>query len=123
MKKLNFEIDGRTLSGFAKNIDDKLWVHFGGRTFCLSNQAQRKDSRNAGVKTGNIIAPMPGKITKILVKVGDSVEENQSIIVMEAMKMEYSLKAQVAGIVKEIHFAAESQVALGSRLAFIEKAP
>ncbi len=121
MKKLTFEIDGRMLSGFAKNIDDSLWVHFGGKTFCHPYQTQRKDSRKTSVKSGNITAPMPGKITKILVKVGDSVEENQSIIVMEAMKMEYSLKAQVAGIVKEINYATESQVTLGATLAVIEK--
>lgn len=123
MKKLEFEIDGRRLSGFAKNIGDQLWVSFEGRTFCVSNQTTtgRRDLRKAGVKSGNIVAPMPGKITKILVKVGDSVEENQSIIVMEAMKMEYSLKAQVSGLVKEICFAVESQVTLGATLAMIEK--
>jgi biotin carboxyl carrier protein len=124
MKKLIFEVDGRKLSGFAKIVEDQVWVHFEGRTFQVASQnsTQRKDSRKAGVKSGNILAPMPGKITKILVNIGDTVEENQSILVMEAMKMEYSLKAQIAGTIKEIFFSVESQVSLGSTLAIIEKA-
>ncbi|MFK8010549.1 MAG: biotin carboxylase N-terminal domain-containing protein [Marinicellaceae bacterium] len=51
---------------------------------------------------GDIIAPMPGKILDIKVKAGDAVTENQTIIVMEAMKMELSLKATSNEIVSEI---------------------
>lgn len=121
MKKLNFEIAGKTQSGFAQLIDDKVWLHFGGRTFAVSSQpSARKGSRKLSPKSGNIVSPMPGKITKILVKVGDAVAENQSIIVIEAMKMEYALKSQVVGVVKDLCFNVDAQVPLGATLAVIE---
>ncbi len=126
MKKIKYSSEGATHSGTAQLIGDQIWMHFSGRTFSVSNLASqqnldRKDFRKAALKSGNIVSPMPGKITKILVKVGDSVDENQNILVMEAMKMEYSLKTHVRGIVKEICFNVDAQVSLGATLAIIEK--
>ena len=51
---------------------------------------------------GTIVAPMPGKIVALNVAAGQSVEEGQELMVMEAMKMELSLKAPAAGIVKPL---------------------
>ncbi|RMG17123.1 MAG: acetyl-CoA carboxylase biotin carboxyl carrier protein subunit [Deltaproteobacteria bacterium] len=47
-------------------------------------------------------APMPGKVVKILVREGDSVEAEQGVVVVEAMKMENELRAPKAGTVKSI---------------------
>ena len=49
-----------------------------------------------------IKAPMPGLVIDILVKVGDSVEEGENLLVLEAMKMENNLKSPVTGIIKDI---------------------
>ncbi len=51
---------------------------------------------------GEIIAPLPGAILKILVSVGDQVTEGQSVAVMEAMKMENEIEAPIAGKVSRI---------------------
>ncbi len=123
MKKLEFELNGQFVSGYAMPVGDQLWVHYDGSTFCVSNQSesnQKRNSRKSNAKTGQITAPMPGKVTKVLVKVGDIVAENQSVIVMEAMKMEYSLKSQISGHIKEIFCAVDSQVTLGTTLALVE---
>ncbi len=126
MKKIQFEINGKSLTGYAQVINDTTWVHFGGKTFSVSNQSATQNRKGAGGKAGqksaNIISPMPGKITKILVRPGDLVEENQNVIVLEAMKMEYSLKAQLKGVVRDICFAVDALVPLGSILVVIEKA-
>ena len=50
-----------------------------------------------------ISAPMPGKVVKVLVKLGDEVKEGQGLVVMEAMKMENELRAEIAGRVKAVH--------------------
>jgi len=50
----------------------------------------------------NIFSKMPGKITKILAKEGDQVEKGQSLLVMEAMKMENEIKSVNAGVLKKI---------------------
>ncbi|NOY06129.1 MAG: acetyl-CoA carboxylase biotin carboxyl carrier protein subunit [Chlorobi bacterium] len=54
-------------------------------------------------QVGEIKAPMPGLITKVLVKPGDSVAAGQGVIVLEAMKMENELTAPTDGIVKAVH--------------------
>ena len=51
---------------------------------------------------GRILAPMPGKVIEIRAKVGQSVDEGQTLAVMEAMKMELAIKAPIAGSVEEI---------------------
>jgi biotin carboxyl carrier protein len=52
--------------------------------------------------TGNIFAPMPGKLISVKVKVGDTVEPNTLVAILEAMKMENEILAGIAGTVKEI---------------------
>jgi biotin carboxyl carrier protein len=51
----------------------------------------------------SISTPMPGKVVKILVKVGDEVEVGQTVIIVSAMKMESEFKARKPGTVKAIH--------------------
>ncbi|MBR8537941.1 biotin/lipoyl-binding protein [Carboxylicivirga mesophila] len=62
-----------------------------------------KSSLDAG---GNIIStPMPGKIVKIPVKEGDTVEKGQTVVIVSAMKMESEYKSAVDGIVKKVYVA------------------
>ncbi len=63
----------------------------------------------AGAKD-KIFAPMPGKIVKLQVAVGDSVTVKQPMVIVEAMKMENQVNAKAAGIVKAINFAEGDQV-------------
>ncbi len=67
-----------------------------------------------------IHSPMPGKIVKVFVKVGDEVTEGQSIVVIEAMKMENELKAPKAGRVTEVTAVEGTTVENGSKLVVIE---
>jgi biotin carboxyl carrier protein len=63
-------------------------------------------SRNKGDmhEGGNAIStPMPGKVVKIMVKVGDEVEAGQTVIIVSAMKMESEFKARKPGVIKAIH--------------------
>ncbi|HEX2172585.1 MAG TPA: biotin/lipoyl-containing protein, partial [Dehalococcoidia bacterium] len=55
---------------------------------------------------GSLKAPMPGTIVRILVEEGDRVEALQSLIILEAMKMEHVIQAPYAGIVRRIHYRA-----------------
>ena len=65
-------------------------------------------------------APMPGKIVKVLVAVGDSVEAGRGVLVMEAMKMENELKASRAGTVQEIKVKEGQAVEMGALLLVID---
>jgi biotin carboxyl carrier protein len=57
-----------------------------------------------------IFAPMPGKIVKIMVQVGDAVTEKQPLVIVEAMKMENSVLCRANGTVKAVNFSAGDQV-------------
>jgi biotin carboxyl carrier protein len=64
-------------------------------------------------------APMPGKITRVLVKVGDEVQEGQGLVVVEAMKMENELKSPKAGKIAELHAVEGAAVESGAKLVVV----
>lgn len=55
-------------------------------------------------------SPMPGKITRILVREGELIEAGQGVLILEAMKMENEIKAPAAGIVKAVHVSESDAV-------------
>lgn len=55
-------------------------------------------------------SPMPGKITRILVREGELIEAGQGVLILEAMKMENEIKAQAAGIVKAVRVSESEAV-------------
>ena len=67
-----------------------------------------------------INAPLPGKILSVAVKEGDTVEKDQLLLVMEAMKMENTINSSVAGTVKSIKVAAGESVLQDAVLIEIE---
>lgn len=66
-----------------------------------------------------LAAPMPGTILKVLVNVGDSVSENQPLMILEAMKMENEIVASSAGTVSAIHVSPGQAVNPGDGLITI----
>ena len=69
---------------------------------------------------GAVIAPMPGKITEIRVKAGESVSQGDVLLILEAMKMENELVAPKSGKVKEIRVNAGETVNRGDILLILE---
>ena len=67
--------------------------------------------------SGAVTAPMPGKVVAVLVAEGDVVEAGQALVVLEAMKMESTLAAEVAGRVTAVRATAGASVAAGDLLA------
>jgi len=65
-------------------------------------------------------APMPGKIFKLMVSVGDEVNEGDVLMVTEAMKMETNIKAKKSGVIKELIFGEADQVEQGDLLIVFE---
>lgn len=70
----------------------------------------------AGAGGGVLSSPMPGKIVKLLVKVGDPVQEGQTLLVMEAMKMQNELKTSTTGTVRTVHVQEGATVETGAAL-------
>lgn len=114
--------DGQTVEAEAQKVAGKLWIHVQGRTFTY--EAEEKSGRKKGagkVKSGDLLSPMPGKVTKILKQAGDTVNSGDVVLVMEAMKMEYTLKSEVSGTLESINCKSGDQVTLGKLLAKIKE--
>jgi biotin carboxyl carrier protein len=98
-------------------------VHAGGPPVTVSlNGRRRWRRRDAGTHTDGvdrIVAPMPGKVVRIPVQVGQTVAPRQPLVVMEAMKMENELRAGRAGIVAEVHVREGQSVDAGALLVVI----
>ncbi|HEY5029767.1 MAG TPA: biotin/lipoyl-containing protein [Candidatus Angelobacter sp.] len=82
----------------------------------------RSRSRTGTAEQGvmKMKAPMPGKVVRILCGVGDQVEAGQSLIVIEAMKMQNEMKAPKNGVVKKINITEGAAVDAGQALAEVE---
>jgi acetyl/propionyl-CoA carboxylase alpha subunit len=77
---------------------------------------------SGGASDGAILSPMPGKVVSVSVKAGDTVTKGQTLLVLEAMKMEHALAAPFDGVVAELSAVAGGQVSEGVVLAKLEAA-
>ena len=79
----------------------------------VAQQAQQRLSADGGAGGGGaataVLSPMPGKIVRVLVGAGASVSKGEALVVLEAMKMEHTMKAPADATVKGIH-AKEGEV-------------
>ncbi|RPI54746.1 MAG: hypothetical protein EHM55_09910 [Acidobacteria bacterium] len=122
-------IDGGTACEIRMHRRDNgvVGVEIGGRIYEAVVQKGFRDpfsaSRSAKTDPGTFSAiksPMPGRVLRVLVAVGDSVAAHQGVVVVEAMKMENELRAPRDGIVKEIVVAVGATVEAGTVLVVVE---
>ncbi len=108
----------------AQMVKGQLWMHVDGHTFLYESNEDKKFGRKGSskAKTNELSAPMPGKITKILKREGSVVVPGDVVLVMEAMKMEYSLKSEIAGEIAHVFCEVGEQVVLGKLLVKMEPA-
>jgi biotin carboxyl carrier protein len=71
---------------------------------------------------GGLVAPMPGKVVKVLVTAGQEVAAGAALVVLEAMKMEHTVRAHDPGVVRAIHVAVGDQVEHDRLLAVVTPA-
>ena len=111
------ERDGKHIRIALHRDKRGTWVsHQGIVSFIPTEDAKEKTKKTRDA----IEAPMTGKIVSIEVGEGETVEEGLVLIVMEAMKMEYRLKAPKAGTVKTVHCQANELVDLGQILVSLK---
>ncbi|MBC8478480.1 MAG: biotin/lipoyl-binding protein [Candidatus Delongbacteria bacterium] len=119
-------IDGRSLTAHVSQVEDNLHVSIGGRRYTLQLPRQDRAGRGAaaaggtGPGSGSIKTPMPGLIVKVLVQPGATVEAGNTLVILEAMKMENAVKAPFAAVVKAVNVAEGDQTNLGDVLIEIE---
>ena len=80
----------------------------------------RKASATGGEGPQKLLAPMPGKVVRVILSAGSEVEAGQGVLVVEAMKMQNELKSPKKGTVKQVMVAEGASVTAGEVLAIVE---
>ena len=117
-------VDGRAVQAHVATRGDRILVAIEGRVYefrtAQDTPARRRKSQAGGWES-EIRSPMPGKILEVRVEPGDEVKANQTLLVLEAMKMENALASEGRARVKTVHVAPGELVEPGQVL--IELAP
>ena len=116
-----FEVDG-----IAENIDfhvsgSLLNLQFRGRDYRFVDRSRSAASTGPAGSDGRIRASMNGRVVAVHAQVGDQLKAGQAVFTLEAMKMEHTHTAPVAGVLKQLHAAIGDQIAAARVVAEIEK--
>ena len=104
-------VGGRSYLVLVARDKDKRYVWLDGRTYLIQTRkedqrlAERGDDRTQKGKSV-VTAPMPGKVVKVNVAEKEAVRKNQTLAIVEAMKMENEIKSPLEGFVKKIYVSA-----------------
>lgn len=120
--------ENKSLEAVIDDDESKIAVMMDGQLFetqVLDERAMLLVQRRGGLGggSGEVNAPMPGLIVMAAVAVGDKVEQGDTLIILESMKMQNELRSPIAGAVKAIHAAAGQAVDKGDLLAEIAPLP
>ena len=97
---------------------DTRWVFVDGEVFAF--EVQRSRTRRAAAHQGTLSAPMPATVRKINVQPGGAVKKGDTLLVLEAMKMELPVRAPADGIIKTVTCAEGDLVQPGVVLVELE---
>jgi acetyl/propionyl-CoA carboxylase alpha subunit len=124
MTWVTVEFQGKRRRVPAVKYQGRLWFHWQGESHVvdLNGANRRAGSEKGKTHPGVILAPMPGKVTRVSIKKDDPVTKGQALVVMEAMKMEYTLEADRDGKIGEVNVQSGQQVGLGQVLVRVVEA-
>ncbi len=118
---IDVEIGGRRRRARVTRCGDRIAIQ--GRSGDVELQLlPRFAPPGADGPSGGLVAPMPGRVIELRVAVGDAVAAGQTLLVLEAMKMEHPMKASADGVVAEVRVAVGDQVENGALLLVVEAA-
>jgi len=111
--------DVAPVSGFRD--EERVVVFLEGQAFGFDLTS--RGTVGHGAHDGEILAPMPGKVTSVEVAAGDAVTKGQRLLTLEAMKMEHGLTAPFDGVVAELNTASGAQVQVDAVLVRVTANP
>ena len=100
--KLDLLIDGKRVTAYVSSENAKRWVTVNGQTFVLTKSSGLKRKSAGHDHASELAAPMPGQVRAVNVIEGESVTKGQTLLVLEAMKMEIRIQARRDGNVMKL---------------------
>ncbi len=114
-----FTMDGHRRHTVLATDGDDWWAQTDNGPLRITALPLLPEPDRAAGASGSLRAPLPGTVLAVLVEVGDSVTEGQPLVKLEAMKMEYTIRAAAAGVVEAIHHAPSDSVAADALLIHV----
>jgi len=114
--RLSARLDGDSLAGRVIRAGGRLEVFLPGEHRVLELHDPLAEEFEAEIRDGELVAPLPGRISAVLVAAGARVERGAPLLILEAMKMEHTISAPAQGTVVAIHCEVGDQVVEGADL-------
>ena len=113
-------VEGQDLA-FAVHKDPETMTYSAfknGHTWTSTRDLRNENATSQSAHSEqDLTAPVPGKVVKVMVQVGESIPKNQTLFILESMKMEFEVKAAKSGTIKEVSVKSGDQVLSGQTLA------
>src|ERR1700704_1963748 len=114
--RLTVQLDDATVAGSVVRLAGRTEVFLPGAHHILERHDPLRQELALEARPGELAAPMPGKIIAVLVEPGDRVEKDASLLILEAMKMEHTIRAPARGRIARILCRVGEQVVEGAEL-------
>lgn len=121
-QRLIIETKTKKYHAITARNKDKIFVWLDGRVHELQETEETSDVNGHDTNRDDICAPMPGMIIKLDVSIGDTVQADQIVAVLEAMKMEHNLRAPRAGKIARVDVKVGQTVSADAPLVHLEGA-
>ncbi|MDG9779949.1 acetyl/propionyl/methylcrotonyl-CoA carboxylase subunit alpha [Metapseudomonas otitidis] len=121
-ERLTLELDGVRRTLLAIRRGETLYLEWNGTLHTITRVDPIAEAEASHTHQGGLTAPMNGSIVRVLVEAGQAVEAGTALVVLEAMKMEHSIRAPHAGVVKALYCSEGELVAEGTALVELEEA-
>ena len=121
-EQLVVEREGLRRQHRAIRRGDNLYLEWDGELRCVQRVDPIAEAEASHAHHGGLTAPMNGSIVRVLVEAGQHVEAGTALVVLEAMKMEHSIRAPQAGVVKGLYCSEGELVSEGTALVELEDA-
>ncbi|MBZ4399241.1 acetyl-CoA carboxylase biotin carboxylase subunit [Myxococcus sp. AS-1-15] len=115
----DYAVAGARGRGRYLRAGDSLWLDLGSGARCLADVTFRPPKSAEGAGTGRLLAPMDGRILRVETKPGATVKPGDVLVVLEAMKMEFQLVADIPGTVEAVNASVGGQVSAKALLVVL----
>jgi 3-methylcrotonyl-CoA carboxylase alpha subunit len=118
--QLKIKLGERLIKCVISEGEENKFVFIDGNIFKVKRVELTGQKKSSKKETG-LNSPISGTIVNVKIKPGDTVQKDDVLMVIEAMKMEYLIRAPYKGTVQKVHFKEKDQIEIGQKTAEIEE--